>query len=100
MSRPYGEITWEAPDPAAPADALATVAERPRPTARPRATQRRERPKLPTVRLLGIELHAITETRAIAHILDELDAGSGGGVLTPHPYPPPPLPPAPPLRRP
>jgi N-acetylglucosaminyldiphosphoundecaprenol N-acetyl-beta-D-mannosaminyltransferase len=39
---------------------------------------------LPTIRLHGVRLHAITEERTIDHILDELDAGRGGTVVTPN----------------
>src|SRR5439155_14359837 len=60
---------------------------------RPRiAPPRRERHRgetlpgamLPTVRLHGVRLHAITEQQCIDHILDELDAGRGGVVVTPN----------------
>src|SRR5204863_1937348 len=43
------------------------------------------RPALPIIRLHGVELHAIDEAAAINHILDELDAGFGGFVVTPNP---------------
>src|SRR5688572_2967150 len=35
-----------------------------------------------TITLRGARLHAFTETAAIAHILDALDAGRGGWVIT------------------
>lgn len=37
---------------------------------------------LPQIRLRGIPFHAVTETDAIRCILDELDAGRGGWVVT------------------
>jgi N-acetylglucosaminyldiphosphoundecaprenol N-acetyl-beta-D-mannosaminyltransferase len=40
--------------------------------------------RLPTVRLSGVKLNAITERQCIDHILDELDAGRGGTVVTPN----------------
>src|SRR5690348_5836057 len=40
--------------------------------------------RLPTVDLLGVQLHAIKETECINHILDELAAGRGGVVVTPN----------------
>src|SRR5204863_7316900 len=40
--------------------------------------------RLPSIRLHGVELHAITERHCIEHILDELDAGHGGVVVTPN----------------
>jgi N-acetylglucosaminyldiphosphoundecaprenol N-acetyl-beta-D-mannosaminyltransferase len=39
---------------------------------------------LPTISLLGITLHAITEAQAIAHILAGLDNDRGGVVITPN----------------
>lgn len=49
--------------------------------ARPR---RSAPPSLPTVRLAGVELHAITEEQAIETILAELEFGRGGVVVTPN----------------
>jgi len=39
---------------------------------------------LPTVTLHGVRLHAVTEEGCIRHVLDELDAGRGGVVVTPN----------------
>ena len=39
---------------------------------------------LPVARLMGIELHNVTEQQAIAHILRELAAGRGGVTITPN----------------
>lgn len=39
---------------------------------------------LPLIRLMGVEVHAITEKQAIAHILSELAAGRGGMTVTPN----------------
>ena len=39
-------------------------------------------PGLPVVRLCGVPLHAITERQCIHHVLDELDAGRGGWIVT------------------
>ena len=39
---------------------------------------------LPFIRLCGVRIHAVTEDEAIAHVLDELDAGRGGHVVTPN----------------
>jgi N-acetylglucosaminyldiphosphoundecaprenol N-acetyl-beta-D-mannosaminyltransferase len=86
MYRPYGETAWDAQDVAeGPGVAPATVAERPR---APRRATSAGRPVstsgLPTIRLHGVDFHAITEQRCIEHILDELDAGNGGVVVTPN----------------
>jgi len=40
--------------------------------------------RLPFVDLLGIKVHAIRESECVNHILDELDAGNGGVVVTPN----------------
>src|SRR5688572_21877328 len=87
MYRRYGEATWESQDALdGSGSAPTTVAERPRaprrgrrPPSRPISTS-----GLPTIRLHGIELNAITEARCVEHILDELDAGNGGVVVTPN----------------
>ena len=42
------------------------------------------RQTFPVVNLRGVDLHAVTEAQAIAHILDELDFGRGGTVVTPN----------------
>ncbi len=39
---------------------------------------------LPVVRLKGVEIHAITAQQCINHILDSLDEGIGGTVVTPN----------------
>ena len=39
---------------------------------------------LPAIQLNGVKLHAVTEAQVIAHILDGLDAGRGGVVVTPN----------------
>ena len=39
-------------------------------------------PGLPVVRLCGVPLHAITERQCIQHVLDALDAGRGGWIVT------------------
>ena len=88
MYRRYGEPTWdpqEALDGSGSATAAA-VSERPRaprrsklPPSRPISTS-----GLPTIRLHGIELNAITEARCVEHVLDELDAGNGGVLVTPN----------------
>src|SRR5258708_7603871 len=39
---------------------------------------------LPQIELNGVKLHAVTEVQVISHILDELNAGRGGVVVTPN----------------
>jgi N-acetylglucosaminyldiphosphoundecaprenol N-acetyl-beta-D-mannosaminyltransferase len=46
------------------------------PTAQPSA--------IPAVELAGVRFHALTESQVVAHVLDELDAGRGGFVVTPN----------------
>jgi N-acetylglucosaminyldiphosphoundecaprenol N-acetyl-beta-D-mannosaminyltransferase len=41
-------------------------------------------PSLPTVRLAGVELHAVTEEQAVETVLAELECGRGGVVVTPN----------------
>lgn len=40
--------------------------------------------RLPTVDLLGVRIHALTEAQVVAHIMDSIDAGRGGFVVTPN----------------
>src|SRR5687767_9871830 len=96
MYRRYGDITWEgaATDSAGGATAAATtplgaaagLAKRALRTSR--RTRQRIEPlpveSLPAIRLHGVRLHAITEETCIVHILNELDAGRGGMVVTPN----------------
>jgi N-acetylglucosaminyldiphosphoundecaprenol N-acetyl-beta-D-mannosaminyltransferase len=42
------------------------------------------RPELPMINLHGVDLHAVDEKTAIQHILDELEYGRGGSVVTPN----------------
>ncbi len=39
---------------------------------------------LPVIRLMGVKIHAITETQSNEHILSELAQGRGGVVITPN----------------
>lgn len=39
---------------------------------------------LPMIELRGVAIHALTEAQAVEHILDQLDAGAGGFVVTPN----------------
>ena len=87
MYRRYGEPTWDTQDALDGSGSASTpVAERPRaprrgrrPPSRPISTS-----GLPTIRLHGIELNAITEVRCVEHVLDEIDAGNGGVLVTPN----------------
>ncbi|MCC6578866.1 MAG: WecB/TagA/CpsF family glycosyltransferase [Phycisphaeraceae bacterium] len=38
----------------------------------------------PIVKLMGVSLHAVTQMQCVAHVMDELDAGRGGWVITPN----------------
>src|SRR5947207_3061214 len=78
MYRRYGEIHWGPGD--APESAATKVADRPRSSRRTASRRTAVSPftPLPTIDLHGVKLHAVTERRAIEHILDELDAGNGG----------------------
>src|SRR6478672_9425225 len=88
MYRRYGASSWETPEGSQAqidAQATATVAQqRSRAQQKSKTESRRQRAALPMVQLLGVELHAITEQRTVDFVLDELDAGSGGVVVTPN----------------
>jgi N-acetylglucosaminyldiphosphoundecaprenol N-acetyl-beta-D-mannosaminyltransferase len=89
MYRRWGDMTWEPTD--VPGGGAGRVGVASSTTDRPRGARRAGRAAqslpaalLPAIRLHGVRLHAITERRAIGHILDELDAGRGGAVVTPN----------------
>jgi N-acetylglucosaminyldiphosphoundecaprenol N-acetyl-beta-D-mannosaminyltransferase len=42
------------------------------------------RQTFPVVNLRGVDLHAVTEKQVVTHILDEIDFGRGGTVVTPN----------------
>ena len=42
------------------------------------------RQNFPVVNLRGVDLHAVTEQQVVKHILDEIDYGRGGTVVTPN----------------
>lgn len=78
----------EAADPASILEARELVSVAPTPGSklahRIARSRRSAPPSLPTVRLAGVELHAITEEQAIETILAELECGRGGVVVTPN----------------
>ena len=41
-----------------------------------------ETTSLPAIHLRGVRLHGITETQCISHVIQGLDAGQGGWVVT------------------
>ena len=83
MSRRYGDMSWESDAPVGIGEAAPVAAPAP---PRRRAGRAATLPAadLPAIRLHDVRLHAITEKQAIEHILDELDAGRGGAVVTPN----------------
>src|SRR5690242_2447663 len=55
----------------------------PAPSVRPAPEPRRApAPTLPTVNLYGTHIHAINEKQTIQHVLEQIDAGVGGVVVT------------------
>ena len=79
----HGDISWDVRD-GEDGGAVTALASRPaHRRRRPRAPGDRGK-KLPTIDLHGVRLHAMTEAQCIAHVLDELDAGFGGAVVTPN----------------
>ncbi len=82
----YREPSWESAEATETSPARRRVGDASRARARRSAVGGRPNgaPPLPVVELLGVELHAITERAAIEHVLNELDAGRGGIVVTPN----------------
>src|SRR5687767_7408442 len=84
----YGDPSWDAaetsdagsPAAAGPSTGNGAATGKRKPND-PRAEQPR---RFPSVVLSGVRLDAITEGQCIGHILDELDAGRGGMLVTPN----------------
>src|SRR5688500_5117354 len=75
----YGDPSWESAE-GSDASAAPTAANKRKPT-----DARGDQPRrFPSVVLWGVRLDSITETQCIGHILDELDAGRGGMLVTPN----------------
>lgn len=72
----YGDPSWDSSESSDPPPAPRSEANRRR---APSGASR-----LPSIVLHDVELHAVTERQAIDHLLDELDAGRGGVVITPN----------------
>src|SRR5688572_7191121 len=92
MYRRYGELSWDGPEAATAASpstatAPATPGKPQRPARAPGTPLERPRgggDRLPTIRLHGVRLHAVTQARCVEYILDEIDVGRGGIVVTPN----------------
>ena len=75
----YGDPSWESAE-GSDASAAPTAANKRKPT-----DARGDQPRrFPSVVLWGVRLDSITEAQCIGHILDELDAGRGGMLVTPN----------------
>jgi N-acetylglucosaminyldiphosphoundecaprenol N-acetyl-beta-D-mannosaminyltransferase len=81
----HGDISWDSDD---DGGAVAALASRAAHAGRTRSAaggvQRSSGKRLPSIDLHGVRLHALNESQCITHILDELDAGFGGTVVTPN----------------
>lgn len=78
MHLPYGDVSWDTEDFSPTATDHSSV------PAGARPLRSGSGGALPTIRLMGVRFHAVTERQAIEHILRELDAGNGGFVVTPN----------------
>jgi N-acetylglucosaminyldiphosphoundecaprenol N-acetyl-beta-D-mannosaminyltransferase len=47
-------------------------------------TQEMHTTQLPTIKLMGVTLHAITQKQCVDYILDQSESGQGGWVITPN----------------
>lgn len=81
MPQPSATLSAEPLDPFAAAVPSPAVAEG-APSANP-AVPTSAAP-LPMVQLMGVDLHAVTESQAIAHIIEQLSHGLGGVTITPN----------------
>lgn len=81
MSSRYGDATWDS------RDRLSQLGEDSVPSDHSEQELKNTSVRnnhLPTVRLNGVTVHAITADQCIKHIMSELDAGRGGMVVTPN----------------
>jgi N-acetylglucosaminyldiphosphoundecaprenol N-acetyl-beta-D-mannosaminyltransferase len=81
----HGDISWDHQD-GSDAGAVAALAStaahlngQPR-----RGGSSRSNAALPTIELLNVKMHRVTEKRCVEFIISELDAGRGGVVVTPN----------------
>ena len=77
----YGDPSWDSAE--AP-DANPAPGRHGDEVAAPKRKADAVRARFPMVTLSGVRLHSITETQCIQHILDELEAGHGGMLVTPN----------------
>ncbi len=95
MENPYGTVATKTTDnPADPVSTLSVASPTVDPIGAatftnstfpvPGAARQTASVSLPLIRLMGVEVHAITESQAIAHILAELASGRGGMTVTPN----------------
>src|SRR4051794_12804288 len=77
----YGDVSWEVGEKPLVAAAPPLGVPVAPPPVRETKTQRST---LPIVTLHGVDLHAINEQTCVDYILDHLDAGEGGVVVTPN----------------
>ena len=79
----HGDISWDHVDgtDAGPLTALGSTATL---QAARRHSPVRVGEPLPSIDLHGVRMHAVTEARAITYVLDEVEAGRGGVVVTPN----------------
>ncbi|HTL28829.1 MAG TPA: WecB/TagA/CpsF family glycosyltransferase, partial [Tepidisphaeraceae bacterium] len=81
----YGDVSWEVGEkPLMAASPPLGVPVAPSVSVAPPREPRTHRSSLPIVTLHGVDLHAITEQICVEYILDHLDAGQGGVVVTPN----------------
>lgn len=82
-----GHVAWDVPESAEPTPGVVSLPDGNGRRARWRATSawdRSPRRPFPVVYIRGVALHAITEVQCVQHVLDELDAGRGGVLVTPN----------------
>src|SRR6476469_4613463 len=80
----YVDPSWDSPETAEPPAVVSPASdERQRSATRP-VERSAALAAVPVVELAGVGLHAINEVDTVGLILDELEAGRGGVVVTPN----------------
>lgn len=80
----HGDISWDHPDGSDAGAVTALASKAVHVNGRRRGGSAKPSSRLPWIELCNVKLHSVTEKQCVEFILDELNAGRGGVVVTPN----------------
>ncbi len=80
----HGDISWDHQDGSDAGAVTALSSKTVHMNGRRRGSSTKTSNRLPSIELCNVKLHRITEAQCVEFILDEIDAGRGGVVVTPN----------------